>query len=286
MVKKVLIVALSLIMVIIMCSCDSEKVKSAKDAYADGNYTEVVKSLSEEENLDQNAQDLLIVSEANVAFENKDYLGAVQKLVTSSKGLNEEQFEEMFTAAVQDAVTNGSVENISALLEIDASKEDVIVEAITTACQDKNYNAFLALDGLVAGLEDGELKTKLTDFDKEYEKLRAESFMVGNWEWLPKGDEKAAKVSVVPYENNLIGRLTDFGTFFSGYHYNIDDVYWQDFQFDGKDSFLCNNLLRYNDSQGTAVGVIASGKIDYENKSITLTISGAQEPVRTWKRLD
>lgn len=286
MLKRVLTLMLSLVMLLVLCACDSEQVKSAKEAYAEGEYAEVVKSLSEEENLDQSAQDLLIVSEANIAFENKDYLGAVQKLVTSSKGLNEEQYEEMFTAALEDAVSNGSTENILALLEIDALKEDAVFEAIITACKEKNYNGFLTLDGLVAGLEDGDLKTKLADFDKEYETLRAEAFMVGTWEWLPDGDEKAAKVSVIPYEDNLIGRLTDFGSFFSDYHYSIDDVYWKDFQFDSKDSFLCYNLIRLNDSQGSTIGETVSGKIDYENKTITLTVTGAVNPIRTWKRID
>ena len=286
MLKRVLVLLLSLVMLLVLCSCDSEQVKNAKEAYAEGEYAEVVKSLSEEENLDQSAQDLLIVSEANVAFENEDYLGAVQKLVTSSKGLNEEQYEEMFTAALEDAVSKGSTENILALLEIDASKEDAVFEAITTACKEKNYNGFLTLDGLVAGLEDGDLKTKLADFDKEYETLRAEAFMVGNWEWTRTGDDKACKLSVVTYGDGLIGRLTELGTFMVQYHYNVDDVYWKDFQFDSKDSFLCYNLTRYNDAAGTAIGEIASGKIDYENKSITLTVAGATDPVRTWKRID
>ena len=62
--------------------------------------------------------------------------------------------------------------------------------AVTEICNNKDYDGFLFLDSLIKGLDDGDLKTKLSDFDKEFKILRAESFMVGTWEWQLEGDEK------------------------------------------------------------------------------------------------
>ena len=82
--------------------------KQAKEAFAEENYAQVVKVLSEEKELSQEAQDMLIISEANVAYEKKEYLEAVKKLATASTGVETEQFDEMFNAALKDAIAKKS----------------------------------------------------------------------------------------------------------------------------------------------------------------------------------
>ena len=98
--KRIITLLLATVMIFVLSSCESENVKNAKAAYNEGKYSEVVELLSQEEDLSDSSKDMLTVSEANVLFENKDYVGAVKKLVTSSKGTQEDQYEEMFKAAL------------------------------------------------------------------------------------------------------------------------------------------------------------------------------------------
>lgn len=271
-------------MLLMLCSCDSEAVKQAKEAYANGDYAKVVELLSSEEELSEEAQDMLAVSEANIAFEKKEYLDAVKKLASSSEGLQAERFEEMFTAALDDAIANKDVDAVVELLAIDESKADAVYEAVTKTCEEKDYNGFLMLESLVEKLPDGDLKTKLSDYDKEHDILKAEAFMVGTWTWKSSDGEKPSKVKVIPYDKNLVGRLVKIGTFLKDYHYNKDDVYWQDFEFENGKKFICNNLTRYSD--GTAEGVTTTGKINYKKGTIELNVTGANNPNRTWKRVN
>ena len=282
--KKGLSVILACIMLmLVFCSCESEQVKQAKEAYAEGKYAEVVELLSQEDNLNDSAQDMLTVSEANVMYENKEYLEAVKKITSSSAGIQNEQYEEMFNAALADAIANKSADNVLELLKIDESKGDAVYEAVTTACNEKDYNGFLVLDGLVEKLEDGDLKTKLATFDEEFDILRAEAFMVGTWERQDEGYDILPKVKVIPYDNNLVGRLIKVGDKQKEYHFQKDDIYWKDFEFESAKRFVCNNLTRYSD--GTPEGATASGKINYKKGIIELNVTGTVTPIATWKRV-
>ena len=109
MLKKTTVIFIGIIMILLLCSCDSEEVKQAKEAYADGNYDQVVELLSGQEDLSQEAQDMLTVSEANTAYENKEYMEAVTKLASTSTGVESEQFEEMFNAALDDAIASAEI---------------------------------------------------------------------------------------------------------------------------------------------------------------------------------
>lgn len=283
--KKIISVLLScIIFILLCCSCESEQVKQAKAAYSDGKYSEVVELLSKEENLSESSQDMLTISEANVLYENKEYLEAVKKLASSKDGLQNEQYEEMFSEALNDAIANKSADNVIELLQLDDSKQDVIYEAVTTACNDKDYNGFLVLDGLIEKLEDGDLKTKFASFNDEYDLLRAEAFLVGTWEWQIEGNEKFTKVKVVPYNNNLIGRIAEVGSDLEDYHYATDDMYWENFEFESDTSFIVSNLTKTQD--GTAMPQVSSGKIDYESGEIEINVTNALDPIRTWKRIE
>ena len=280
--KKIITLLLSLIMILVFCSCESENVKNAKTAYAEGKYSEVVELLSQEENLNDSAKDMLTVSEANVLYENKKYVEAVKKLSESSKGVQAEPFEEWFKSALDDCIANKSSEGIIELLTVDESKSDAVYDAVTGACNNKDYNGFLVLDGLVDKLEDGDLKTKLAEFGDEYDILRAEAFLVGKWEWPREGEDKYSVVKVIPYEDNLVGRLTTVGTFLEDFHFKKDEVYWEKFSFENKKRCLCYNLTKYED--GTVAGETVTGTINYKKGTITLQLTDALETERTWKR--
>lgn len=283
--KRILVLIVGLMMVFLLCACDSEEVKQAKDAYASGDFAKAVELLSKEKDLDQDAQDILIISEANVLDEDGQCFEAVKKLATSSQGVQAEQFEEMYQAALDESIAKHSADNIIELLTLDESKEDAVYKAVTKACKDKDYNGFLVLDGLVEKLPDGDLKTKLSDFEKENEILRAEAFIVGTWEWEIEDQKELPRVEVVPYNENFVGRLVKVGSYLEDYHYEKDDMYWKDFQFEENDKFICNNVTRYEDD-GTVEWVTASGKINYKKGKIELNVTGASNPIRTWKRIE
>jgi len=56
---------------------------------------------------------------------------------------------------------------------------------------------------------------------------------------------------VVPYNNNLIGRIAEVGSDLEDYHYATDDMYWENFEFESDTSFIVSNLTKTQD--GTAV---------------------------------
>ncbi len=282
--KKILVLFVGLVMVLMLCACDSEEVKQAKEAYANGDYAKAVELLSKEKELNQDAQDILIISEANVLYEDGKCFEAVKKLATSSQGVQAEQFDEMYQAALDEAIAKPSSDNVIELLALDETKEDTVYKAVTKACKSKDYNAFRTLGGLVKKLPDGDLKTKLSDFKKDNEILKAESFIVGTWEWQMEDQEELARVEVVPYNDNFVGRLVRVGSDLDDYHYEKDDVYWRDFQFEDNDKFICYNLTRT--PEGDVMGETASGKINYKKGKIELNVTGASDPLRTWKRID
>lgn len=319
MMKKISILFTLILTIMLLSACDSKEVREAKKAYEEKDYTRVVKLLSEEEDLSEEAQDILISSEANIAYEKKDYakvveilskekdlsqesqdmlisaeanilfekgeyVEAVKKIASSSKGTENEQYEEMFDAALKDSFDKHSADAMVELLVLDESKSDTVYKTITDACNNKDYNGFINLDGLVEKLPDGDLKTKLSEFNEEYKILRAESYMVGTWEWYIKGAKKPATVKVIPYDNNLVGRLVKVGSDLKGWHYQKDDVYWKDFEFESPNKFICYNLTRLED--GTALGETATGKINYEKGIIELNVTEATDPIRTWKRVN
>jgi len=269
---------------VFFCACESEQVKQAKTAYKDGNYSEVVELLSKEENLSDSAQDMLTVSEANVMYENKEYMEAVKKLASSKDGVKAEQFEEMFNAALTDAIANKSPENVIELLKIDESKSDAVYEAVTRACNDKDYNGFVVLDGLVEKIEDGDLKTKLAAFSDEYTILRSEAFLVGTWERQNEELETNARVEIVPYNNNFIGKLVVVGDDQKQWHFQEGDIFMQDFEFEDAQSFLYTNLVRFVD--GTPDKFPSSGTIDFKNGVITTKTTGTDNPDVSYKRID
>ena len=281
--KRIITLLISAFLVFTLCSCESENVKNAKAAYEEGKYSEVIELLSQEENLNDNTKDMLAVSEANVLYENKEYVEAVKKLAETSEGIQSEQFEEWFNVALEDCIANKSPDGIIELLAVDESKSDAVYDAVTEACNNKDYNGFLTLDGLVEKLEDGDLKTKLAAFGEEFDILRAEAFLVGTWEWQREGEETSTKVKVIPYNNNLAGRLTKVGSFLEEYHFQKDDVYWENFEFENSKKFICYNLTRYED--GTVAGRTASGKINYKKGTVELNVTGATYPIRLWKKI-
>ena len=271
-----------IMLAVFLCACESEQVKQAKTAYKDGKYSEVVELLSKEENLSDSAQNMLAVSEANVMYENKEYVEAVKKLASSKDGIKAEQFEEMFNAALTDAIANKSADDVIELLKLDESKSDAVYDAVTKACNDKDYNGFVVLDGMVEKLKDGDLKTKLSAFGEEHDLLRAEAFLVGTWERQDEDSETKPLVVVIPYKNNLVGRLEVVGDEQKQWHFEKDDVYWKDFEFESGERFYCYNLTRYDD--GTVAGDTASCIINYEEGTIDTNVTGTTSPHKIWKR--
>lgn len=282
--KKITILLITIVMALVLCACDSQEVKDAKAAYEEGDYAKTVELLSKEKDLNQDAQDILIISEANVLYKDGKYQDAVKKLVTCSQGTQAEQFDEMFKVALDDAIKGHSSDNVIELLKIDEAKTDAVFDAITKACKDRDYNGFLVLDGLVEKLDDGDLKTKLADFGKEYTALRAEAFIVGTWERQKVDDKVKGRVKVIPYNGNFIGRLEVVGDSSEKYHFEKDEVYWKDFEFEDGENFLCYNLTKNTD--GDAIGETVSGSIDYKKGTITLKFTEAVTSENTWKRLD
>ena len=108
--------------------------------------------------------------------------------------------------------------------------------------------------------------------------------MIGTWAWQRDDDNDLTKVKVIPYDKDLIGRVVHVGSYLKGYHYKEDDLYWEKFQFEDGNKFVCYNLIRYED--GGVAGETSSGKINYKNGTIEINVTGAKDPIRTWKRLD
>lgn len=284
MIRRITMIIIVLTMAIVFCACDSQEVKDAKAAYEEGDYAKTVELLSKEENLNQETQDILIISEANVLYKDKKYLEAVKKLVTSSQGTQAEQYEKMFGAALDDAIATRSPDNIIELLKIDETKTDDVYKDITKACKEKNYSGFVVMEGLIEKLDDGDLKTKLSSFGKEYANLKPEAFIVGTWERQRIDDKTKGKVKVIPYNNNFIGRLEAVGSSSEKYQFHKGDVYWKDFQFENEDKFLCYNLTK--DTDGNVYGETVSGDIDYKKETITIQFTQSVVKENTWKRLD
>ena len=281
--RKIFVLIAGIILILVLCSCDSEEVKQAKEAYEAEEYSKAVEILSKEKDLSEEAKDILIISEANVLYEKKDYFGAVKKLSTSSKGIEEEKFDDMFKKALEDSIAKNKPNNVVELVKLDKTKEDKVYKAITKACKDKNYNGFAIIDGLSQKLSKGDLKTKLEEFEKENDILKAEAFLVGTWQWKVKGYKKPMVVKVIPYNNNLVGRIVNAGDYLADYHYKKDDIYWNDFSFENSRDFICYNLTKYED--GSVVGRTTSGKINYEKGIMKLNVTGAGTPIRLWKRI-
>ena len=275
--KRIITLLLSAFLIFTLCSCESENVKNAKAAYEEGKYSEVIELLSQEENPNVNTKDMLAVSEANVLYENKEYVEAVKKLAETSEGIQSEQFEEWFNAALEDCIANKSPDGIIELLAVDESKSDAVYDAVTEACNNKDYNGFLVLDGLVEKLEDGDLKTKLAAFGDEFDILRAEAFLVGNW----TGESRKNIIAVMPYKNNLVGTLKKTS---GQWGFQKGDIVWQDFEFADGSEFICSILIRYDD--GSSDRQLGSCTIDYKKGTITMYIVGIEDEKVTYYRID
>lgn len=270
--KKITVLIIAIIMTLVLCACDSQEVKDAKAAYEEGDYAKTVELLSKEKDLDQDAKDILIFSEANVLNKDGKNLDAVKKLVTCSQGTQAEQFEEMYTAALDDAIATKAPDSVIELLKIDETKTDAVYDTITKACKDKDYNGFVVLEGLVENLDDGDLKTKLSEFAKEYTILKAQSFMLGTWERHVEGVEKNARVKIVSYNDNYVGRVVRVGDDQKDYHFKEDDILMQDFEFENGDKFIYSGLVKYTD--GSSEREIATGTIDYKKDTYSVQLSG------------
>lgn len=288
MIKRVLFICLlTVLLSLLFCSCDSENVKQAKEAYEQQDYAAVVELLSEEKIESNDVQDMLIISEANLLYEKKEYVAAVEKLVTASTGMETEQFKEMFDTALDTSIANYDADGIIVLLGINSDAEKTVYKEITTACTNLDYDSFVLLNKIIKNLPDGKLKDDLTSYKKDNTITKAKAFLIGKWEWQEEDAEKFTTVKVVEYKDDLIGRVTKVGTLEEEYHYKKDDVYWSEFEFENSKSFLCKNLTKT--TEGDPMSEMASAKIDYKDQTISIHLTGSEnynlvDPERVWKR--
>ena len=302
MMKKITILFILTLPILFLCGCDSKEVRQAKKAYEENDFTRVVDLLSEEENLSQETQDILNDSEVNIAYEEKDYakvvellskekdlsqesqdmlitseanilyekgeyVEAVKKIASSSKGIQHEQYEEMFDAALKDSLDKHSADAVVELLALDESKSDAVYEAVTEPCKNKDYNGFVYLDGLVKKLPDGDLKTKLSDFSKENDVLRAQSFLLGKWkETDDYGPDRTVEVTFSG--DNLIGIIVKIE---KDSWFKKNDLYWKDFNFIDRKRFTCISIAK--EETGATYDSAAVAIINYKKGTMHLHLT-------------
>ena len=319
--KKGFIIAITLSLCITLCACESKAVKEAKAAYAEGNYEQVVATLSGEEITDEEVSNILFLSEVHVAYSNAEYQKVVdmladyetdqtelQEMLTVSKANvafsdknyyevvtllceNESKTEcgvyaDALTILTEDALNAFDTETIVALYETDESIGETVSEFITDACSAFNYDAFLWLDKLVEMLPDSELKDNLSTYSAENGKTRTKAFMKGEWKIVYDEETQDADIVTLHVHEDdakCVGFLTQVSEYLEDFYYEPNDLYWQDFIFDGNVPVTVFNLTRY--SNGVTNGKISTVELDIEAGKMYIHVTGTTRPDRIYEKV-
>lgn len=289
-IKSLLIYLTMFVLCISLCACDSETVKSAREAYNAGNYAEAIELLNTEELTSNSAKELLGSAKAQLANEQGNYSDAIAELIAINKTPSDSLYKEIVQNAINNANTNGESIHLIGIAQQDSSNTAAIYEALEAEALAGNIMAYQAMDGIAssADLED-DLKEQFASFIKENGEQRARAFLVGTWEW--SGDEgNKTRVEVKPHGDDLIGIVTQVGDNLTKYQLQTGDVYWTDYIFLDPTQFTCKNLAKT--TNGVPVPCTAVGTIDFnKSNSLALHLStdiglySVVDPDRIWIRV-
>lgn len=284
MMKRIAVVMSAVLICMLIVSCESQNVKDAKEAFEKGKYDKVVECLEKEEKLNDELTKDLYVAKAHVAYDNGKYVEAIDNAIKVEDGKDLEVYKMAEEKIVKTSIKKGKAKTLLQAIKVDPDIATYAAGEITKACDELDYNAFKVLENLAKKLPDGDVKKQLAEYGEDNKIHKAEAFMIGDWEWLYEGEDKEhTTVKVVPYNNNLIGRVTKVTDHLVEYHYKKDDIYWSDFEFESSKRFLCYNIIRYKDED--VGGETVSGTINYKDGSISLNVTSASHPIRKWRKI-
>ena len=319
--KRALIIAVAGILSLFLCACQSEAVTTAKKAYAEANYEEVVTALAEEEITDAEVANMLLVSKIYVAYDSGEYQEVVnmlsdgetvspemEEILAISKAnlaYKEEQYHEVISllqtvnnyaenelykkaieVATNNAIASYDIKSLVDIYGMDASIEQNVYQQITNACADFNYDAFCFMEGLIGSLSEGNLKDVLKSYSAANQKNKTKAFMKGEWKIIY--DEEGQDIGIVKLhvheeDEKCVGFLALVSEFMKDYHYEENDVYWQEFVFEGNQPVSVYNTTRY--SNGTIGGKVASVELDMEKGEMTIHVTGTVSPDRVYTKV-
>ena len=273
-----------------LCACDSENVKSAREAYNAGNYAEAIELLNAEDQLNGNAEELLANSKARLANEQGDYSAAITELIAVNKSSSDALYNEILQNAINAANTTGDSAHLISIIQQDSPNASTIYEALEAEAVADNIKAYQAMDGISSSADiDDAQKEQFASFIRENGEQRARAFLIGTWEYVEDGDVKT-RVDIKPQKDNLIGIISQVSNYMIQYQFQTGDVYWTDFVFLEPTQFTCKNLTK--STNGSPDQSNAVGTIDYSSDDtfkLHLTPDSGyyiiNQPDRIWKRV-
>ncbi len=286
--KKLALIAVIVLSSLLFVSCNSQYDKDAKKTLENKESAADIEKQKNEENLKDDTKDSLTISEAQIAYENKEYSQVVKLLSTISDGKTNEIYSQSIANAIDAFVATSDIEDMNKIIAIDAEAEEQLCHKIMDGCNQLDYQYYKLLDILTESLSDSESKNSLIEFKQNNRLNRAKAFMIGDWEW-QKDAEKNTKVKNRLVGDELLGIVTQVGANEAKYQIALNDIYWKDFIFIDETSFTCYNLTKM--TTGNVVDVTAVGVIDYENETINLHLTAPApffmvDADRTWKKVN
>lgn len=275
---------------LMLTGCESKAIREAKEAYEASDYAAVVSLLSSEEIEDPEVIRILTESKAHVAFDNQDYLETVKLL----QSMNDEEVKEyqIYKDACQKLVDSSVEDKNSDLLaeiySLENNLHDYIYQVLTAPCDQLSYESFVFLEEFANKLQDSELKDSINQYLSDNANNRIRAFLIGEWEWQSDNETKT-RINIMPYQDNLLGEVTQVGDNEIEYQILVGDIYWKDFEFIDAGKFTCYNLGKTR--IGSVVDCTALCEIDYDEDLLKMHIT-APEPYitvnadRDWKRIE
>ena len=266
--------AITILIVLVICfsfyGCDSENIQKAKDDYANEEYAKVVKDLKGEKDLDSETQEILAISKAHIANENKDYLTVIELLNSVKDGKALDLYDSSKKEIVSDAIKKADASQLSDAIKMDSEIGKYAADEIIKRCKEYTYNAFVVAESLIKSMDDGKIKNKIENYLAQNKLDKPKAFLIGKWEWQYDAKNKTT-IEVVPYKKNLMGTVGIVGDNEKEFKIYKEDVYWKDFTFVSDTKFTCLNLSKTRD--GIASECLAVGKINYSKDQFKLHVT-------------
>lgn len=301
--KKLISLVLALVMVFSLCGCEgvgvTSSVKSqAAEAYSAGEYESVVSLLKEAEAMDEESAKMLCISEAQVAYESKDYMTVVEFLCGTAYKSEVEIYPKALAKAIEEAVSSLDAKSVLRLYEMDTETATSAYTLITEKCSAFEYSAFGLLDDVISGLPECVFADELADYAKQNSKTRTKAFMQGDWEWINEAfgdfDATAEENATVPrnivtievFENDedCVGILKQISPIYEDFLYQVGDVYWYDFVFKNDTPATVVNMTRYADGYGTREYTLSPIQFDMEAGQMAIHVTGTSGSDRIWQK--
>lgn len=259
----------------------------ARLAYAKEDYAAAAELLDGLESEDEELQQMLTLSRAQLAYGEKKYDEVAALLAGVSDEAAAPLYADSLAQLARAAFDKRDRAALASLCAEHAAAAEPVYALVTEACAAFDYDAFLFLDKLIAKLPAGELKDRLKTFSDENGKMRTKAFLNGEWQWLYKEDEENPAIvalHVFEDDSHCIGFLTQVPDHLANYKYEINDVYWKDFVFEGDLPIACYNLTRMPWS-GSVVEKTASIELDFEHMQIIIHLTGVDDTNRVWQKI-